>query len=193
MILTCHESLVELFIHSRVADEIIRPGEVFGSYHAHIPLMSLPRIFRTTLATVPAEVPYLATDARRIERWRAEIKPGSGFCVGIAWQCKNLLAADYSRSASLDAFAPLATVPGVRLFSLQKDPNLADLASAPLPITDLGSRFVTFADTAAAIANLDLVVSVDTSPAAFVRGPRRSHMASHPLHPCLALAPGTPG
>ena len=85
--------------------------------------------------------------------------------IGIAWQGSPKHRKDRYRSMPLLALAPLAAVPGVRLFSLQKGPGSEQVAtvSGRFPITDLGSRLETFADTAAVLRNLDLVVTVDTA------------------------------
>ena len=87
------------------------------------------------------------------------------FKIGIVWQCKNFFPEDYRRSAPLAAFAPLAALPGVHLFSLQKDVDSAVIASAPFAVTDLGELIKDFADTAAALKNLDLLVTIDTAVA----------------------------
>ena len=132
----------------------------------HIPLMSLPGALGTTLRNVPAPVPYLRADPARIARWRERIGE-DGFRVGVVWAGKP----SGGRSAPLAAFAPLAAVPGVRLFSLQKHHGLADLNALPagMRVETLGEDFDVgpdaFLDTAAAACVLDLVVSVDAAPA----------------------------
>jgi hypothetical protein len=135
----------------------------------HAPFLSLPHIFGTTLDTVPADVPYLAADAKLVERWRRELGASRDFKIGIAWQGNPDHLADRERSVSLTQFAPLARVPGVRMFSLQKGAGSEQLRTAAFPVVDLGSRLDEdtgpFLDTAAVMANLDLIVAVDTAVA----------------------------
>jgi hypothetical protein len=125
-------------------------------------LLSVPRVFGTTLETIPAEVPYLRADPARVEAWHRELGP-DGFKIGIAWQGNIGHAKDSYRSVPLVRFAGLAAVPGVRLFSLQKGAGSEQLAEAPFAVTALGERLHDFAETAAAVQALDLVVSVDTA------------------------------
>jgi hypothetical protein len=97
---------------------------------------------------------------------------GDGLRVGVVWAASASASAGYAgqalarRSCPLSSFGALAAVPGVTLFSLQKDPRaVADLRRSGLPIGDLSGELGDFADTAALIARLDLVVSVDTAVA----------------------------
>jgi tetratricopeptide (TPR) repeat protein len=132
------------------------------------PLLGLPRLLKTMLENAPATVPYLFADAALRERWREKVGPARGLKVGLFWQGNPQHAGDRYRSVRLEQLRPLAAVPDVRLFSLQKGQGAEQLAElAPeLQITDLGSQISSdFRDTAAALANLDLVVSVDTAVA----------------------------
>ena len=142
----------------------------------HASLLSLPGILRTTLATIPAEVPYLAADTQRVEHWRREIDaltPAKGtkthrnLNIGIAWHGSPKHPSDRKRSIPLHYFAPLAQLSRVQLLSLQVGPGteqLRDLAPE-FPVVDLGSRFDTTSvmDAAAAITCLDLVITVDSA------------------------------
>ena len=86
----------------------------------YVPLLSLPAALGTTLATVPADVPYLHAAPERIAHWKNELAGVEGFKVGIAWQGSTRFPGDYYRSLPLAQFAPVAACPGVQLFSLQK-------------------------------------------------------------------------
>lgn len=88
---------------------------------------------------------------------------GGGFKIGIAWQGRPGNKGDRWRSVPLASFAPLSEVPDVRLFSLQKEEGVEQLAGVRFPVTELGSHLASFADTAAAMQCLDLVVAVDTA------------------------------
>jgi tetratricopeptide (TPR) repeat protein len=130
-------------------------------------LLSLPSIFGTTLETIPSAVPYLAADPTLVEHWRHELGTVPGFKVGIVWQGQPATIMDWLRSVPLQQFAPLAGIEGVQLISLQVGAGCEQLSKIPFAVTDLGSRFNSdsFADVAAAIKNLDLLITVDTAVA----------------------------
>lgn len=131
---------------------------------AWLPLLNLPRALGLTPQQYRGRVPYLAAEPERRARLRARIG-AHGLRVGIVWQGNPAAPVDGNRSAPLAAFAPIAAVPGVRLFSLQKGPG--EEQPAPFPLDRLGPELDGgpdwFLDTAAAIDALDLVVTVDTA------------------------------
>ncbi len=141
----------------------INPAEDFD-YQVH--LFSLPRAFKTRLDSVPASVPYLFADRALAVKWSGRL--GShGFKIGIAWQGNPDPKIDIARSAPLANFAPLAALPDCRLISLQKGHGVEQIADSGLRVETLGDDFDAgpnaFLDTAAVMANLDLIVAVDTS------------------------------
>ncbi len=169
VILACHEALKPLLSRCRGVDRVIVRGDNLPKFDAYVPLLSLPGIFGTTFQSVPDEVPYISIDDELIESWRERLGGRRGFKVGIGWQGSTQYKLDNFRSVALQHFAPLSRVAGVELFSLQKgkgSEQLAELADR-FPITDFGPRFDEtsgpFMDTAAAMKNLDLVISSDTS------------------------------
>jgi hypothetical protein len=129
--------------------------------------LSLPRLLDTTLANVPAEVPYLRADPALVGRWRERLAGVRAFKIGIAWQGSAANRTDPWRSIPLAQFAPLAGLDGVRLISLQKGPGSEQVSRITFPVTDLGPELDTasgpFMDTAAVIKDLDLVVTADTA------------------------------
>ncbi len=135
---------------------LAQPGE---SFDLHAPLMSLPRLLGTTLETIPAEVPYLAVDAGLLERWRRKLAGAAGRKVGLVWAGNPDHSQDRKRSIPPELLAGLGAVQGVTFFSLQRGwrPPAAGLEIHPLEEEE---GLIT--DTAAAILNLDLVISVDT-------------------------------
>jgi len=145
--------------------EIVSQGRKLPPYDLQAPLLSLPHIFRTTLETVPCDVPYLAPDSTMLERWRNELAGTQKLKVGIAWQGNPKHRNDARRSIPLATFEPLADLQGVQLFSLQKNHGREQLEQVSFRdrITDLAPRLESFVDTAALIANLDLVICCDTS------------------------------
>src|SRR5262249_12532517 len=142
VIVECQSDLYQLLAGYPGIDQLIAQGSSLPPFDVHVPLLSLPSIFGTTLANVPADVPYLFADAALIERWRSELSGVPGFKIGIAWQGNPRFPADCLRSIPLTHFAPLAQVDGVRLFSLQKGPGREQLSAtaAYMPVIDLGDR-----------------------------------------------------
>jgi tetratricopeptide (TPR) repeat protein len=134
-------------------------------FDCHLPVLSLPKVFTTALATIPAQIPYLSVDPQRVALWRQRIGD-HGFRVGIAWQGNPGYGRDRDRSIPSTHYVPLAQVPGVRLISLQQQHGLEQLAAWPTGValeTLAGIDSADFTDTAAAMMSLDLVVTSDTS------------------------------
>ena len=131
-----------------------------------LPLLSAPGAFLTTASTIPAEVPYLWADPELTDQWRRQLGEIAGYKIGILWQGSSHYPSDRLRSVPLAHFAPLASLPGVRLISLQKGSGSEQLATVDFPVLDLSSRLDEaagpFMDTAAVLRGLDLVVTVDT-------------------------------
>lgn len=125
-----------------------------------IGLMSLPFVFDTQPETAPANVPYVFPEPARVAKWSERIGDATQLRVGIAWAGSPKHLRDFYRSTTLEAITPLAEIANLRAFSLQKDQSCAGTN-----LTDLATDLHTLADTAAAIANLDLVISVDTAVA----------------------------
>ncbi|MGC2603824.1 MAG: tetratricopeptide repeat protein [Rhodomicrobium sp.] len=143
----------------------IGPSERFD-YQVH--LFSLPRVLKTRLQTIPPRVPYIEAEPALAAKW-AERLGSHGFKIGIAWQGNPDPKVDMARAAPLGAFAPLAALPEVRLISLQKGFGTDQIESSAVKVETLGKDFDSgphaFLDTAAVMANLDLIISVDTSVA----------------------------
>lgn len=132
----------------------------------HIPLLSLPRVLGTDLASIPAPVPYLKLRPSHIERWAERIPAGGKVKVGLVWAGNPKHLRDGQRSMALTMLETLGQIDGIQLYSLQKGPTAAvDVAASRLSLVDLAPDLHDFCDTAAAISRLDLVISVDTSVA----------------------------
>ncbi len=127
-------------------------------------VLDLPRLFGTTVETIPAEIPYLHADRAKVDSWGGRFG-ADDFKVGIVWAGSPRHTNDANRSCALGHFRHLGQIDGVRLLGLQKGPAAArtEQADVGMPFVNLGDEFEDFADTAAAIENLDLVVSVDTA------------------------------
>ncbi len=154
---------------------LVDQGGGLPHFDVHCPLLSLPRIFGTVLETIPAGVPYLAAEEDCVAVWRERLRQeefGHGEAgvvprIGLVWAGNPAFRHDAARSPRLGAIAPLLAVKGVEFFGLQMGDGRRDLADYAMPpsFTDLASHITDFADTAAIIANLDLVITSDTSVA----------------------------
>jgi hypothetical protein len=139
------------------------------------PLMSLPRIFGTTLESIPAQVPYLTAKAELVDAWREKLRPLGGFKIGVHWHGSQIAIGDM-RVIPLAEFEPLARVPGVTLVSLQKMEGLDQIAAVAdrFKVVDfrneLDEAHGALMDSAAIIKNLDLVVTNDTVTAHLAGG-----------------------
>jgi Tfp pilus assembly protein PilF len=157
-------------------------------YAAYCPLSGLPRLHRTTLDTIPGQVPYLTADPGRTATWRARLErllPPGYRRIGIVWGGRATHNNDLNRSTSLDALAPLAALDGIALISLQKGPGRSAIARYfnRAPLLNLGPVIADFVDTMAIIETLDLVITVDTSVA---------HLAGAMGKPVWILLPYAP-
>lgn len=161
VLLECQPELVSLLSSAKGISRIIPRGAALPPFDFQSPLQSLPLVFDTTLQTIPLEIPYLSPPENLIQYWNYRLARDGSFKVGLSWagSANN----DDLRTRSLAEFSPLADVPGVTFYSLQKGPD----ASQPIPrgmnLKSPADPSGDFADTAALVVNLDLVISVDTS------------------------------
>jgi hypothetical protein len=151
------------------ADELVATGDHLPAFAAHAMLMSLPAVFHTTTATVPADIPYLHAEPGLVAHWRERLEPISGYRIGINWRGRQEPGIHRQRDIPLEHFARLAEIPGVQLISLQQGVARPDLAALglDLSILQLGENVDrtcgAFMDTAAIMKNLDLVITSDTA------------------------------
>ena len=138
----------------------------FRKFDWQCPLMSLPLAFGTELQTIPAEVPYIHPDPAQAEAWRQRL-PGNTLRVGLVWGGSPLHPHDALRSVPLEQFAPLTNLEGTTFYSLQMGAPAGQIrALGPrVRLVDLQNEQKDFTDTAEIVANLDLVISIDTSVA----------------------------
>lgn len=164
VIVQCQRELIQLFKQLPDVTQWVATDEALPAFDVHCPLLSLPSVFGTILERIPAQSPPLRAAADRAEFWRIRLANHSGnLKVGLAWAGNPSHRNDRNRSMSSSLLAPLAQVPGVRLFSLQKGPaGQFGTVSRDLPLVDYTGELHDFSETAALIDSLDLVISVDT-------------------------------
>lgn len=168
----CAPELAELAANVDGVEAVVARGALLPEVDCWCPLPSLPRLLAPTPDRWDDVVPYLRADPAKAARWRARLAAGDAGAqprlrVGLAWasQSGHRTAAD--KSVPFAALAPLAAVGGLRFYSLQKGPAAGALRESanPLDVVDLADELADFSDTAAAMAGLDLVISVDTAVA----------------------------
>ena len=159
VVLVVQPELLRLLQGHPDADAVLAAGAALPEHDVFCPLLSLPRAFGTTLATIPSGKPYITPDPDLVQRWRHPAT--TAVKVGLAWAGSTAFVHDRARSIPLALLAPLATVPGVELHSLQRPAG----AAAAFPMVDRMADAADFADTAALIAGLDLVISIDSAVA----------------------------
>lgn len=168
VIVSCRSQLRTLFEQAMWNSSVVDTSEPSPAFDICCALPSLPRIFGTTHATIPARIPYLHADAGKAARWQARLAAdGIALKVGLVWATDARSRIALLKSLSLDMFQPLAAIPGVIFYSLQKGPAAAEAARAPkgMRLVDVARELEDFSDTAALISQLDLVVTIDTAVA----------------------------
>ena len=185
-IIECQPELQALLQANMPDLPVVARGHTLPAFDVHCPLLSLPRIFATDLSNIPRNVPYLHASVADAGIWRDRIAGySSEIKAGIVWAGNPNHTNDRNRSLNLSSLTPLSEVPGVRFFSLQKGKadSEAKMVSAGIELTDMAGELKDFADTAALIANLDLVITVDTAVA---------HLAGAMGKPVWTLLPFAP-
>jgi tetratricopeptide (TPR) repeat protein len=168
VIVQCQPHLKRLLQTVAGVGQIVLADEPLPQFDAYARMLSLPGLFNTDLATIPASVPYVSADPLRVVEFRERLAAEPpGFKVGIAWAGNPVHGNDRDRSIAMQALAPLALVPGIRFFSLQKGEasRQAQLPLGDATVIDWTNDLTDFADTAALVQNLDLVISIDSAVA----------------------------
>lgn len=184
VVIECHPQLTSLFRSVRGVHSVISFGGPLPPVSFQAPLLSLPHIFGTTLETIPAHCPYLAVLPEYRDKWKA-IMPNksTSLRVGLVWAGKSY--PDHRRSCRLEDFAPLALTQRVEYYSLQVGIGADQVQplTSVIQLIDLTSQITIFADTAALIEQLDLVITIDTAVA---------HLAGALGKPVFLLLPFAP-
>lgn len=165
VVLSCGKPLHRLFSALPGLDRTIEPGKMDEAYDYHVPMMSLPGIFDTTLESIPAVPKMLVPDAATPEAQRLLDLGRDRFKVGIVWSGSVTFKNNRRRATPMSRFLPLGEIPGVELYSLQKGPCERDIdtyGAAPL-VHEIGPLDRDFADAAAVLNQLDLVIMTDSA------------------------------
>jgi tetratricopeptide (TPR) repeat protein len=172
VILRTHPALAILMQSLKGVSAVVGPDQPAPAAEFHLPLMSVPAAFALGLDAIPTQAPYLRADPDAASKWRQRLDQLPGRKVGLVWsgdprpgqRAAHLL--DRRRSMALRHFAFLRDFPDLTLISLQKGAPAAEqtLPGAPA-LFDWAAELADFADTAALISGLDLVISVDTAVA----------------------------
>ena len=164
IILGVDPSLVTLLGQIHGITSLVSKGQKLPRFDYHCPLMSLPRLFRTTVDSIPFSTKYLSSDPERVDRWRRRLGTKSSPRIGLAWSGNPELNKDANRSIELARL--IKSLPdGFDYYSLQKDLRAHDRATLRQGgmIRHLGDELQDFSDTAALCDLMDLVISVDTA------------------------------
>jgi tetratricopeptide (TPR) repeat protein len=177
--LLAQPELADLLRRVRGVNTVVTSQDPLPSYDFHCPLMSLPYRLGVALDVqqLHGGAPYLFAEKLRIQAWRDRLRAGQGLKVGLAWagaarrHSANLEAIDGRRNIALERLTPLLDLRGCTFYSLQKDASSESATVNFSPpgtargMRDFSSEWRDFSDTAAFVANLDLVISVDTAVA----------------------------
>jgi tetratricopeptide (TPR) repeat protein len=172
VIVQCQPGLRRLLSHVPGVEQLIEDGEGLPEFDRHASLFDAPRVLRTEVASIPSSCGYIGAEEARIERWRERLAGLRGLKVGLVWQGRATHAHDALRSIPLRLFEPLLEMEGISFVSLQKghgSEQIADTAFAGRMLDDSAMWDADgdgiFLDTAAVIANLDLIISIDSAVA----------------------------
>jgi len=184
----CHPALKSLFATLPSVDSVVALDEPLPTtnWDFWTPPLSIPFYCQTRIDSIPATLPYLWADSKKVEYWASVVNSMSVPTerrVGLVWKGNPRFENDADRSLpNLGILAPLSTIAGLRFFSLQKGTGEDEAENPPagLPLVNLGPQLSDFADTAAILENLDLLICVDTAVA---------HLAGAMGKACWVLLP----
>jgi hypothetical protein len=170
LIVACSPELMPIFATIPGVGQIREPGQIgVAEFDTYLPLMSLPHVFKTTLDTIPATVPYIDAAALRRRKENPSLLLPRSDCprIGIVWATDSNQRTDRHRDCPLHEFLPILSIPEITFYSLQKGAHHKDLSDLPsdIQVQDLELQLSDFGDLAVIINQLDLVISVDSSAA----------------------------
>ena len=170
VILECKPEMFRLFQGANLADELVARAHEDETpptfaFDQHLPLLNVPVFFTTSLQTIPSEVPYLYPDPDLKAQWRERLKSLKGLRVALSWSGNPEISVNHDRACTFQAFQPLLQVPGISFVSVQKGAPAQQWreSQAVVEMLDLDPQLTDFAETAAVLANVDLLISTDTA------------------------------
>jgi tetratricopeptide (TPR) repeat protein len=185
-ILSCPPQMFRLFQTLKGISRLVvdPPPDTEFDYHCY--LLSLPLLLGLKLETIPANIPYLYAEAALVQQWRAHLAPlGQHRKIGLVWAGNPMHTNDHNRSIPLASFATLAEISDTAFVSIQIGGPTSQTPPPGLKLIDHTAELSDYADTAALIANLDLVISADTSVAHLAGAMGKPVWTLLPFHPDL--------
>ena len=166
LILECHAELIPLIAPLGLVDRVVPLGGPLPAADWHIHICSLPGLFTPAQHMIPS-APYLATPPDRAGKFASVMSEAGGrLKIGIVWSGSTAFSANGDRAVGLDRFLRAFSLPGIQLYSLQKGAPASELKSHPAArVIDLDPLIADFADTAAVLEQLDLVIMTDSAVA----------------------------
>ena len=168
VIVSCQAKLASLFRSVPGVAAVVDAAGPVPQFDLCCSLLSLPHFFGTVLETIPAQVPYVHADEQKARRWKAQLEAQDGrLKVGLFWATDTITSISASRSLQLDRLAALGGIPGAAFYSLQRGAAARQALRPPpgLKLIDCTTELRDFSDDAALIANLDLVISINSATA----------------------------
>ncbi|HSZ55527.1 MAG TPA: tetratricopeptide repeat protein [Tepidisphaeraceae bacterium] len=181
VIVGCFPQLRRLFEDQLGIERVVAEQEPLPVFEVHCPLLSLPRVFGTTLETIPSSNPYLQVRPEWTEKWKSQLPRGMN--IGLVWSGNPEHKKDRDRSIPVSSLAPLGQIKNVSWISLQKGAAIGQVRPQGLDLLDFTAELKDLADTAGLIHHLDLVIAVDTAVA---------HLAGAMGKPVWLLLPFAP-
>ena len=165
VILECVPSLERLMRTVEGIDDVVPLGQIPPSFDLQVPLLSLPGLFKAGIDAIPTTIPYLHPNADSVDSWRARLAGKEGPKIGLAWRGNPKHRNDRRRSIPGETLAQLCKIPGVNWVNLQVDATPDEIAALGPHVYNAGPLLTDWAETAALVSCLDLVVTVDTGVA----------------------------
>ena len=169
VVVECQPALQLLIADVPGVSQVVTQGSPLPAFDVHLPLISFPAVFNTTVDTIPWRGPYIRADARREQDWAKRVAAvgSSARKIGLVWTGNPQNSGNRERSVTLKQLGPMAQVSQTVFFSLQKGAAVVQAADVPpgMDFWDLTEQILDFSDTAALLSQLDLVITVDTSVA----------------------------
>jgi tetratricopeptide (TPR) repeat protein len=166
VLIGCAPELTRVLRSNPGLGQILTRDGARPSFDFHAPLLSLPLIFQTDAGSIPASVPYLSAEPALLDVWDRRLgAPDGQVRVGLVWAGNPRFKGDRTRSLNLQQLAPFADAREVKFYSLQKGPAGVQAKNPPagLELVELGPELNDFADTAAVMSLMDLIITTDTS------------------------------